>query len=79
MKILDSIQIRNSGNTCKKCVHFKNDPVEIERLYPGLKTMSSGFASVRYHDGLCNYHQIYLSAADSCPNLTINNLQIKLR
>jgi hypothetical protein len=66
MKILSSIQIRNEGPVCQGCIHFCNDPALIEALYPGLTTMSSGFASVRDQDGICNYHQLYLSARDGC-------------
>jgi hypothetical protein len=67
MKIFDSIQLGHSGPTCQQCVHFQNDPAVIEDVYRGLTAMSSGFASVRDRDGLCQYHQIYLSARDSCP------------
>jgi hypothetical protein len=67
MKVFDSIQLKNTGPACRQCVYFNNDPNFIEELYPGLTTMSSGFASVRDRDGFCNYNQIYLSALDSCP------------
>jgi hypothetical protein len=70
MKIFNFIALRNSGAVCEKCKHFKNDPAAIEANYPGLKIMSSGFASVRDHDGLCEHNQLYLSARDSCPNFT---------
>jgi hypothetical protein len=66
MKILSSIQIRNEGPVCQGCVWFHNDPAFIESAYPGLTSMSSGFASVRDRDGLCEHHQRYLSARDSC-------------
>jgi hypothetical protein len=72
MKISSSIQQTNTGSTmiCKNCAHFQNDPSFIEETYPGLTTMSSGFASVRDQDGLCNHHQLYLSSVDSCKNFT---------
>ena len=76
MKIFKSIQLRNCGETCEKCIHFQNDPAEIEKAYPGLTAMSSGYASVRDRDGLCSYNQIYLSAGDSCPQFI--SLQNKL-
>lgn len=66
MKILNSIQLRNNGASCRQCHHFKNDPAFIEATYPGLTAMSSGYASVRNRDGLCDYHEIYLSANDHC-------------
>ncbi|HVY73346.1 MAG TPA: hypothetical protein VG890_00860 [Puia sp.] len=71
MKILNSIQWGNSGPAaCQQCAYFRNDPALIEEAYPGLKIMSSGYASVRDKDGFCNYHQLYLSARDSCPDFT---------
>jgi hypothetical protein len=67
MKIFNSIQRgHSSGPSCQGCAHFQNDPAVIEEVYRGLTAMSSGFASVRDRDGLCDYHQIYLSARDSC-------------
>lgn len=68
MKIFNPIGSGNSGPSCQDCAYFQNDPSHIEAAYPGLTTMSSGFASVRDRDGLCNYNQIYLSARDSCPH-----------
>ena len=70
MKILKLIQGSNSGPNCQSCAHFQNDPALIEEIYHGLTTMSSGFASVRDRDGICNYHQLYLSARDGCQRFT---------
>jgi hypothetical protein len=66
MKIFNSIQLRSSGLICQHCKYFQNDPSIIEKEYPGLTVMSSGFASVRDEDGICSYNRIYLSAKDSC-------------
>lgn len=65
MNILDYIQ-SNKGPSCQKCMHFESNPAAIELTYPGLKIMSSGYASVRDQDGICNYNEIYLSARDCC-------------
>jgi hypothetical protein len=54
-------------------MHFQNDPAFIEKAYPGLTVMSSGFASARDRDGFCNYNQLYLSARDSCPHFAQGN------
>ena len=73
MKWLNAVQLNNSGNSgpaCQNCSHFKNDPAHIEDAWHGLTAMSSGFASVRDRDGFCNRHQLYLSARDSCPDIT---------
>jgi hypothetical protein len=67
MKIFKSLELSTpAGATCQECVHFQNEPARIEETYSGLTVMSSGYASVRDRDGICNYHQIYLSARDSC-------------
>jgi hypothetical protein len=77
MKIFNSIQLgNNSGPICQKCVYFQSDPATIEAAYPGLTIMSSGFASVRYQDGLCNYNQLYLSARDSCPHFVQQTVEV---
>ena len=77
MKIFKSIQLDKiarasdggaRGASCQHCIHFENDPARIEAVYPGLTAMSSGFASVRDRDGVCNFNQLYLSARDSCPH-----------
>jgi len=70
MKILDLIQSHNSASTCRNCAWFKDDPRLIEEVFQGLKIMSSGYASVRGQDGICDYHQLYLSARDSCVHFT---------
>lgn len=70
MKIFSSIQLRNSGPACQNCAYFQSDPAVIEDVYPGLKILSSGFASVCDRDGFCNFHQLYLSARDNCPGFT---------
>jgi hypothetical protein len=38
----------------------------MERVYPGLNTLSSGNASVRKDDGICTLHDLYLSANAHC-------------
>jgi hypothetical protein len=76
MKIFNYIQSGNTGPVCGQCVHFQNDPAVIESTYPGLKIMSSGYASVRDQDGLCDHNQIYLSARDSCPHFSLRTADL---
>lgn len=59
-----------AARTCGHCVHFCNAPATIEATYKGLSSMSSGYASVRAHDGLCNRHDVYLSYRDRCPDFS---------
>jgi hypothetical protein len=79
MKIFNFIQLSNSGPICQNCAHFQNDPALIEKAYPGLTVMSSGFASVRDRDGLCSYNQLYLSARDGCKHFEFSKKCLDLR
>ena len=73
MKFFKSLQLTKpvAATSCRNCIHFENNPAIIEKTYPGLTVMSSGYASVRDKDGLCNHNQLYLSAWDSCPGFTL--------
>ena len=51
---------------CGRCVSFRNDRAYLEAVMPGLTSMSSGDASVRADDGVCERHDRYLSARASC-------------
>jgi hypothetical protein len=53
---------------CGTCKHFRNDPAYIESAFKGLTSFSSGYASARADDGLCTYHDLYLSADCHCPH-----------
>jgi hypothetical protein len=55
---------------CAHCVHFERDPLAIENAVPGLNVMSSGFASVRSDDGLCNFHDRHVAARATCAAFT---------
>jgi hypothetical protein len=56
----------NNAGRFMECVYFRNSPEYLERVIPGLKTMSSGHASVRKDDGICTLHDLYLSANAHC-------------
>ena len=69
---MDTTDQRFTNATCGRCEHFENDPTALEKAFPGLTSMCSGFASVRAQDGLCRRHDIYLSAWDSCPSFLLD-------
>jgi hypothetical protein len=56
--------------TCRQCRHFRNDAQYLERAFPGLTSMSSGYASVRAEDGICLKHDRYLNVESSCPQFS---------
>jgi hypothetical protein len=51
---------------CARCAYFVSAPLDLEAQIPGLRTMSSGFASVLGDDGVCRHHQCLVSARASC-------------
>ncbi len=51
---------------CLYCRHFRNQPEYLEKIFPGLKVMSSGMASVRADDGVCLKRDVYLAAYYYC-------------
>jgi hypothetical protein len=51
---------------CGTCANFRNDSAYLEKVMPGLTSMSSAHASVRADDGVCILHDRYLSARASC-------------
>jgi hypothetical protein len=51
---------------CSRCRHFDDAPATLEREIAGLTVMGSAYASVRAGDGLCRWHQRYLSSGSRC-------------
>jgi hypothetical protein len=51
---------------CAQCVFFDSRAATIERQFPGLSSLSSGYASVRDGDGLCTKHLRLLRATSGC-------------
>ena len=51
---------------CLNCRHFRNDPMYLESVFKGMSCLSSGHASIRKDDGICEVHDLYLSADCCC-------------
>lgn len=51
---------------CDTCRHFRDGAADLERAFGNLASMSSGHASVRGRDGVCEARGLYLSAASRC-------------
>jgi hypothetical protein len=52
--------------SCAGCAHFERQPLALERMIAGLRTMSSGFASVLGDDGVCRHHDRMVAARAHC-------------
>jgi hypothetical protein len=55
---------------CRACRHFRNDAAYLEKAFPGLTSLSSGYGSVRTDDGICLLHDRYLRATYACPQFS---------
>jgi len=51
---------------CSGCAHFSSAAAGIETALPGLGSLSSAYASVRWGDGLCAAHDRYVSKDSGC-------------
>lgn len=60
--------LEECGACCGLCRHFDNRPETVEQLIPGLRTMGSGYSSVKSRDGICRLHDRYLAAEYHCPS-----------
>ena len=57
---------RAAASQCLQCKHFQHAPAEVEAAFPGLSSLSSGYAAVRCDDGICAVHERYVAASSSC-------------
>ena len=55
---------------CAHCIWFIDDAARFEAMIPGLRSMGSARASVRADDGICETHDLIVSARDSCARFT---------
>ncbi len=39
--------------SCRDCIHFEDDPAEIERRLPSIRILGSAWGSTRGNAGLC--------------------------
>jgi hypothetical protein len=51
---------------CLNCRQFRNDPQYLESVFKGMSSLSSGYASIRKDDGICEVRDQYLSADFWC-------------
>lgn len=51
---------------CLGCRFFDNNPVSIERGFPGLNSLSSAYASVRAESGICSRLDRFISSNYGC-------------
>ncbi len=55
-----------NGETCKKCQHFRNDPHELEKMFPNILILSSTYGSTRGPAGVCAIHETFHDPEPAC-------------
>jgi hypothetical protein len=55
---------------CERCRFFDARAARLEQQLPGLRTLSSAYASVRSEDGLCSQHDRLVAASSLCAAYT---------
>ncbi len=58
----------NAVVTCKKCRHFRDDPHDLEKMFPSILILSSTYGSTRGHAGVCRIHETFHNPEPACPN-----------
>jgi hypothetical protein len=53
--------------TCRDCRFFNNDPAWIEKIFPGLSSLSSAYGSTRAEAGICSERELFLQPVTKCP------------
>ncbi|RLE29536.1 MAG: hypothetical protein DRJ61_14315 [Acidobacteria bacterium] len=54
--------------TCKKCRHFRDDPLELEKMFPSILILSSTYGSTRGNAGVCWIHETFHNPEPACPD-----------
>ena len=54
------------GEVCGNCIHFTDDPEEMEAQLPGIQILGSMYGAVRGDSGFCGSNGRFMSARDWC-------------
>ncbi|MGN6747598.1 MAG: hypothetical protein ACTHJS_03305 [Xanthobacteraceae bacterium] len=58
---------------CAGCRFFTGAPAALEHAIPGLNILSSAYGSVRGDTGLCQRHEVFVTARSAaCPQFESN-------
>jgi hypothetical protein len=55
-----------AARSCHSCRYFEQSPSELEAALPGLSSLGSAYAAVRYDDGMCGMHDRYVASSSDC-------------
>jgi len=53
---------KRGAKRCAACRFFTGAPAALERALPGLNSLSSAYGSVRANTGLCQRHDVFVTA-----------------
>ena len=52
--------------TCSECQLFVDDPHQLERIFPGILVLSSGYGSTRGDSGICTLTDLFQYPEAGC-------------
>lgn len=52
--------------TCSHCARFVNDPLELQRSFPGIHALSSMYGSTRGRSGICLVRETFQDPIPAC-------------
>ena len=59
---------RTPPRDCPLCLHFEDDPEQLEKQLVGLTILSSALGSTRGSAGLCAHHGTWQDPVSGCPD-----------
>jgi hypothetical protein len=67
-KIMLKEKAKRGATRCAACRFFTGAPAALERAVPGVNILSSAYGSVRADTGLCERHDVFVTArTPACP------------
>lgn len=52
--------------SCRECVHFEDDPLRLEQLWPAILIVSSTYGAARGESGICAVRDTFQTPEASC-------------
>jgi hypothetical protein len=68
-----------SEPTCAVCAYFLDDPLELERAFPGTIALSSAYGSTRGRSGICTLRNTFQDPIPACPDYLARSRQRRER
>lgn len=58
----------NGNTTCRTCRYFRDDPLDLEQMFPSILILSSTYGSTRGRAGICEVSKAFHDPEPACPD-----------